>query len=177
MKGVVFTQFSEMVEGSFGLETLDKIIVKSGASGSYTAIGTYPHTEMVDLVVALSQETSTPIPDLLEAFGKYLFHAFTEMYPVFFENPKGPFDFLSNVQAYIHAEVLKIYPSAQLPTIETEQVSDAQMKVHYNSERSMSDLALGLMKGCMEHFETEAIIEKTETDETGENVVFVITKQ
>lgn len=43
MKGVVFTEFIEMVEGRFGLAMVDRIIeaAQLPSSGVYTAVGTY----------------------------------------------------------------------------------------------------------------------------------------
>jgi len=43
MKGIVFTEFLELVENKFGLEMLDAIIEASNleSEGVYTRIGTY----------------------------------------------------------------------------------------------------------------------------------------
>lgn len=79
MKGVVFTAFLEMVESQYTANMVDDIIddchLPSG--GAYTAVGTYPHEEMVDLVVALSKRSGIPIPDLLRAYGQHLFAHFS----------------------------------------------------------------------------------------------------
>ncbi len=58
MKGIVFTEFLEMVEESFGFELADRIVVDSKLpSGAvYTAVGTYSHGEMLDLIHKLSEE-------------------------------------------------------------------------------------------------------------------------
>ena len=42
MKGIVFTEFLEMVEAQFGLDTVDAIIENSDlpSRGAYTAVGT-----------------------------------------------------------------------------------------------------------------------------------------
>ena len=49
MKGIVFTEFLEMVETKFGLETVDNIIENSDlkSEGIYTSVGTYDFNEMV----------------------------------------------------------------------------------------------------------------------------------
>ena len=74
MKGVVFTEFFDMVEESFSPELAERIIDMAALpnEGAYTAVGTYDAGEMVRLVGALSQETGTPVPDLLFAFGRFL---------------------------------------------------------------------------------------------------------
>lgn len=53
MKGIVFSEFMDLVEESFGLEMIDELIEQSDlpSGGSYTAVGTYPHGEMLTLVV------------------------------------------------------------------------------------------------------------------------------
>ncbi|MEL7340130.1 MAG: heme NO-binding domain-containing protein, partial [Bacteroidota bacterium] len=52
MKGIVFTEFLEMVEDTFGFETADNIVSQAElpSGGVYTAVGTYPALEMVSLV-------------------------------------------------------------------------------------------------------------------------------
>ena len=76
MKGIVFTEFLEMVDEKFGLEVTEDLIASSktlSTGGSYTNVGTYPHGELVGMVVLLSEKTGIEIKDLLVAFGEYLF--------------------------------------------------------------------------------------------------------
>lgn len=75
-----------MVELTFGEEMVDSIISSSEleSGGVYTTVGTYNHTELVTLVVALSGETDLPVEALVEAFGNYLFGRFLELFPIFF---------------------------------------------------------------------------------------------
>ena len=174
MKGIVFTEFIEMVDNKFGLSTTEKIIEKSGVDGVYTSIGTYPHTEMVQLVVALSEETQTPIPLLLEAFGEYLFNSFTHLYPSFIEKAGDALSFLELVQSYIHQEVRKLYPNAELPEITTKRLSDTRMEMIYSSDRSMGDLAVGLVKGCFKHFKCTGNIRVINSTEDGRHVTFSV---
>ena len=52
MKGIVFTEFLDLVESKFGLAMVDKIILQSQleSNGSYTSIGTYKFSEMLQLL-------------------------------------------------------------------------------------------------------------------------------
>ena len=116
MKGIVFTEFMEMVEAKFDENMLEEVLDEAGVEGVYTSIGTYPHSEMVQLVVALSAKSGVEIPELLRAFGGYLFNSFTRLYPSFFEHVDNSLDFLEQVEGVIHVEVKKIYPSCLLYT-------------------------------------------------------------
>ena len=118
MKGVVFTEFLEMVEAKWSLEMVDQLIerAKPPSGGVYTAVGTYAPAEMVALVSALSEATDMPIPDLLKAFGGHLFGTFARNYPQFLEGRDTSFAFLESVESVIHVEVRKLYPDAELPS-------------------------------------------------------------
>ena len=78
MKGVVFTELLEMVEARFSADMVDDIIddAQLPSGGVYTSVGTYPHEEIVALVVALSQRSGLAVRDLLLAFGEHLFGRF-----------------------------------------------------------------------------------------------------
>ena len=56
MKGIIFTEFLDMVEAQFGLAVVDEIITNSKTlhQGIYTSVGTYDFNEMISLLVALS---------------------------------------------------------------------------------------------------------------------------
>ena len=174
MKGVVFTEFMDMVEEVFSDEILDEIIEKAELphGGAYTTVGTYDHQEIVRLVVALSEEINTDIPVLLEAFGKHLLGQFVKGYPSFFEEAKEVFDFLSNIDSYIHVEVLKLYPDAEVTKFYHEQHSDTHLSMYYQSSRHFEDLAVGLIKGTLEYYEAEgSSVTKEESSWQGEEAI------
>src|SRR5688500_13719002 len=86
MKGIVFTEFLEMVEHQFGPAIADRIIVESkvASNGAYTSVGTYDHGELVAMVVCLSAATGVPAEALVQAFGEHLFERFAVGFPQFF---------------------------------------------------------------------------------------------
>jgi len=179
MKGIVFTEFFEMVEQEFGYSMVDDMIENTDldSKGIYTSIGTYEHSEMVDLLGYLHKKSNIPIPDLLNAFGKYLFNTFIKNYPSFFSVVDNSFDFLESIEDHIHVEVRKLYPDAQLPSFETERIDENILKMKYISERSMSDFALGLMQKTIEHYGETIAIERENIDEKGKQVLFTLTKK
>lgn len=154
MKGVVFTEFIEMVEGRFGLAMVDRIIeaAQLPSSGVYTAVGTYDYMEMVHLVNALSAATGAPQTDLVKAFGRHLFERFSVAYPSVFAGVTSTFEFLLSIERHIHVEVRKLYPDAELPSFSYEEVSAERLVMVYHSRRPFADLAEGLIQGCIAHY-------------------------
>lgn len=151
MKGMIFTEFMEMVESAWSLDMVDKLIERAGVGGAYTAVGTYPHHEMLALVEALALETGTPAPELVRAFGNHLFGRFALAYPRFFRGVGNSLDFLSGIENIIHAEVRRLYPDANLPSFELERIPDGLVMTYYSSH-PFADLAQGLIEGCARHF-------------------------
>lgn len=83
MKGMVFTEFLEMVEGEHGLGMLDRIIRAAllPNGGAYTAVGRYDHGELLRLVTALSEATGSSVSELARQYGEHLFGRFAAGYP------------------------------------------------------------------------------------------------
>lgn len=179
MKGVVFTEFMDMAEDSFSLDTVSQMVANTDLpSGcAYTSVGTYDHLEMVALVTELSRLTGVGIPELLTKFGLYLFRQFHEGYPEFFLGVNGAFEFLMNVEGHIHVEVKKLYPEAMLPTFETQILSEDTLQMIYISKRKLADLAEGLIRGCFAHYgEAVDVFREDLSGGEGSKVRFVLTK-
>jgi hypothetical protein len=182
MKGLVFTEFNEMVINTFDEDMLDHIIddcsdtLKSG--GAYTSVGTYDVNELVELVVALSKRTNVPVPKLVYSFGNYLAVVFSTKFTSFFDKSDDLFSFLKSIHNHIHVEVKKLYPDAELPDFSYDQVTDDCIKLHYTSSRHLSNLAHGLIDGVAQHFKQSIEIKTKDnsTDELLEKVTFTITK-
>jgi hypothetical protein len=163
MKGMIFTEFLDMVETRFGLAVADRIIEASGGStgGAYTAVGTYDHREMVRMVTALAEETHIPAGDLVRTYGEHLFSYFVRNYPEMFAGLNSTFQFLEKLDGFIHVEVRKLYVDAELPKFQKETPADPnEMIMVYRSSRAFAGLAEGLMAGCTAHFGEQISIRK-----------------
>jgi hypothetical protein len=179
MKGIVFTEFLDMVDEQFGPDLTEDLIAKSDlpSGGIYTSVGTYDHAEIVELVQNLSKATNSSISDLLKFFGTYLLGRFYVLFPSFFDEKQDVMDFLESVDGYIHNEVRKLYPDATLPRISTERGENGSLILTYQSERMMGDLAEGLIAGAVEHFSNSHVCSREDQDqrESSQCVIFTLT--
>ena len=178
MKGIVFTEFLDLVEDKFGLEMVDYIITKSEleSQGIYTSIGTYSFSEMLQLLTHLSAKTGLPIDKLLLVYGEHFFSVIEKSYPGLLATYKDPIDMISSIENHIHVEVRKIYPDAELPTFTVIEKTDNKLIMDYTSSRAMHHFGLGLMNKTFAHFDSTAtiVLEKIKSD--GTEVRFVINK-
>lgn len=178
MKGIIFTEFLELVEEKFGLEMVDKIINQSQlkSEGIYTAVGTYEFSEMLQLISHLSQNTDIAVDDLLMVYAEHLFAALIKSHPNLVEHYKDPMDLLASIENHIHVEVQKIYPEAQLPTFELEERTENKMVMVYKSDKALYMLGKGLMLETFKLFKVAAKIDFEKLNDEGTEVRFFITK-
>jgi len=73
--------------------------------------------------------------------------------------------FLAGIEDIIHAEVLKLYPDAQLPRFDVEHQDEHRLVLVYRSPRHMPELALGLIEGCIDHFGQSVTVRSNPVDD------------
>lgn len=178
MKGIVFTEFLDLVEDKFGLEMVDTIIQKSDleSGGVYTSIGTYKFSEMLQLLQHLSADTGISIDDLLLVYAEHFFSVLEESYPGLLATYSDPIEMLASIEDHIHVEVRKIYPDAELPTFDVLEKTDNSIVMIYKSSRAMHHFGLGLMNKTFEHFNSTATIELEKIKDDGTEVKFIVNK-
>lgn len=179
MKGIVFTEFLEMVEEKFGIEMIDAILDESALSseGVYTAVGTYDFSEMVVLLTNLSEKTSIPIDDLLHEYGRYFFATLEQGHKDIFNYYKDAFAFLSSIETHIHVHVRKIYPDAELPYFDVKQHDESKLVLAYHSERAMANFGLGLIEKTIDYYNEPISVALEKLDDTGKKVLFTLIKE
>lgn len=178
MKGVIFTEFLEMVEDKFSPEIADKIIEASDlvTGGAYTSVGTYHHSELIEMVGHLSKESGVEVVPLVKVFGEHLFGRFVELYPEFFDEVSTCFSFLSLIENHVHVEVKKLYPDAELPTFATTQSEPQTLEMIYQSKRPLAPVAEGLILGCIAYFKEDITLEVEDLSGDNTHARFTLNK-
>tara|TARA_R110002167_G_scaffold266029_6_gene472759 strand:+ start:1336 stop:1878 length:543 start_codon:yes stop_codon:yes gene_type:complete len=174
MKGIVFTEFLEMVESNYGLETVDQIIEEAvlPSEGIYTAVGTYEFNEMIQLLHQLTGKVGVPAGDLIYTFGHYLFTGLGNAHPEVIQSYTTPLNLLYSIEDHIHIHVKKLYPEAVLPSFKILEKTDVSISMIYSSQRGLYRLAHGLIVKCFEHFNATATVTYELLKEDGTEVKF-----
>lgn len=175
MKGMVFTEFLDFVENQMGMEMVDKIVTEANleSGGCYTKAGYYPHQELIEMLIVLSKETETPIPDLVRTFGTYLFGQLIKLKPEFVANSANLFDFLDSVENIIHVDVKRVYPDAELPKLQSRRDGPDSYVLIYASNRHFADLAEGMLLGSIKHYREDINMKRQDISSAGQTVQMV----
>lgn len=155
MHGSIFTTFSEMVIEKMGMPQWNELIDKTQpeSQGIYTIGEQYEDSELVNMVVALSEKTGLPAEQLIQAFGEYLFASLYESCPTDISKIKSLREFLLVIDAVIHVEVKRLHPNAYLPKFEYEDGKDGELIMYYSSKRKLCHASIGLIYGAAKQFE------------------------
>ena len=161
MKGVVFVELLSMADQAVGEEAVDRVVARCPLSshGAYTAVGTYPASELGHLVQGFSDATGASVDALQMRFGHWMLGRFLETYPEFFKAQPDAFTMLESIENEVHVEVRKLYPDAELPTFLTERIGNDTLKMTYSSPRRLIAFCHGLIEACIAHYgETADIV-------------------
>ena len=154
MKGVIFTEFLEMVEEKFGLETVDTIISDSNleSEGAYTSIGIYNFEELESLIYHLGKYTNLDPQAIIHMYGVHYFNVLSKNYTILFDHCKNAFELISGIEQHFHVEIKKVYPDTELPQIETLENSDSKLVVEYSSKRAFHSFVSGLIEQTFDYY-------------------------
>lgn len=179
MKGILFTEFLEMVDHRYSVVMTERIIEDAvPASGAvYTAVGDYDHRELQAMIKALGVRADEPEGDICRAFGRHLFEALRHNYPQYFGDADDCFDFLEYFSGRGRKQVAAVYPGVEMPEIAVERQDDATMLVDYRSERGFADLAEGVIDAIIEHFGGHVALHRLDAGDDGRHARFCLQHQ
>ena len=160
MKGFIFTALLDFAEESFGLSFVDDLIssVKLDSGGVYVTFESYPFSELLAIALAVSEKKEIQLNDLLEAFGLFLLPVLIERHDYIIDQYKHPLDLIEGIEKHIHIEVRKLYDDAELPTFNNISRSENKLVIEYTSQKELSHLAIGLIRGTLKHFNKSGTI-------------------
>jgi hypothetical protein len=163
MKGIVFTTFNDMLEQKIGLEMWGDLLgsVQPESGGAYTSAADFSDQELLDIAAKLSNKADTPVIDLVNGFGQYLFHVLAFKLSVFTNEMPNLMEFLKSIDDVIRKEVRKPYQNSNLPSIDKEQPKENSLTLPYHPTRKLCHLAECLINGATEHYETNVKASET----------------
>ena len=154
MLGMLFTEALDFIEAQVGPVVLEEIVEKADlrSDAAYTAVGDYPHEDLIRIIQATAAVTRLPAEELMRAFGSHIFaglvdgHAHARALA-----QKGMRPFLFGVQQEIHDALAPLYQAAKPPVVLAEE-SNGTLVIRYNSHRPFAAVAHGLLEGCCAYF-------------------------
>jgi hypothetical protein len=143
---------------------VDRVLThcKTETGGAYTSVGTYNASELFDMVMELSRATAEHPSVLVKAFGAHLFRHFSVAHAASLAHVSTTEQLLASVDQRIHVEVRKLFPDAELPSIQFRELGDGTSEVEYRSTRPLADLAEGLIAEAIRYYQDPIRFDRTD---------------
>lgn len=168
MKGVIFVELINMAEDAFGEDAVDTVLEQADLAndGAFTAVGNYPCSELVKIVVAFSEHSGLSPEVLQRKFGFWIMDFFVKHYPQFFADKTSAFGLLEAVDRQIHVEVKKLYPDAELPKFDTKRLEEDHLEMVYISKNPLEAFCHGMIEAALERFEETGEVARAPSAQT-----------
>ncbi len=169
MQGSIYTAFSDMIIEKMGMEQWNELLEKTApeSKGYYTSGDQYADSELINMVVLLSEKTGVSVENLVETFGQYLFSSLYKRSPADVSSISTLREFLLAIDGVIHVEVKRVHPQAYLPKFEYEDGENNALIMYYSSKRKLCHASIGLIRGAAEHFNQDIEIDHPECMHNG----------
>ncbi|MDF3078737.1 MAG: hypothetical protein K0S09_2626 [Sphingobacteriaceae bacterium] len=169
--GSIFFLLKKYVNAEFAAGTWDNLIKLSGAVGEYELTYNYSLQEIGSIVAAASQLTGISHYNIQERFGEYLVPDLFKLYASYLRPEWKTFEVLMHTENVMHGAVRKLNSAANPPVLYVSKVNEKLLIIDYYSQRRMSALAVGIIKGIAKYFgESERINIKPMSDPDAERV-------
>ena len=152
MKGIIFNLIEEVISQDYGADAWDDLLEGTPVSGTYSAVATYPDSELGAIVDSAAAMTGLTPGQLLRYMGRRSLPLMAARYPELFTMHTGARTFLLSLNEVIHPEVRKLYEGAQPPHFGFQEQSDGTLVMEYHSHRALCSLAEGLVMGAADQF-------------------------
>ena len=154
MKGVVFRGLESLVIEKCGMNAWDELLRKNAPNERvYISPASYPDEEMFALLNDVSIKLNMAMPDVLKAFGKYLFSYLAAKHPAIISDFNSFSNLIVSIDKVIHVEVAKLYHEPNLPKINAVRVDKGLILMDYYSKRKLCMCAEGLIYGAAFYFD------------------------
>ena len=175
MKGILFCEFIEFLEGKIGDDQAQSIIddCKLKSEGAYARVGQYDYQELIQLLTQAATITNIDAGTLLHDFADHLFGVFKRDYGTFFETADNAADMLKQIDDHIHVEVKKLYPDAELPKFSFTEANKT-LTLNYQSPRPLAGVAHALVSACIKHFDSQSTLTDYNIADDQKSAVFTI---
>ena len=153
MKGIIFRGLEALVIEKCGMAAWDELLEKNAPDGRvYISAQSYPDEEIIGLAQDVATALSMTMPEVLKAFGEYLFGHLNRSHPTVAKGFNSFAGLIMGIDKVIHVEVAKLYHEPNLPEIESKLIEDGFILMHYRSKRQLCMCAEGLIYGAASHY-------------------------
>ncbi|MDJ0367084.1 heme NO-binding domain-containing protein [Hymenobacter sp. H14-R3] len=172
MHGTIFTLLKRYVQTQYDHSTWLKLVEAANLeSGDFSHKEVYPDEHIYALIGQAATKIGISAGELHEKFGEYLVPDLMYMYQKYINPDWRTLEMLENTEHSLHNQVRREHPENSPPVLQVKRLNDNEVMINYVSQRRMSGLAIGIVRGLAAYYdEADRIDVMPTTSEDGERV-------
>lgn len=163
MHGIIFKELQRYVSKSFGLPAWYGLLTGAALDQQlYLPTQNYPDAQLTALLNGVANLRGQPVPDTLEDFGTFLVPNLLQVYGSMIQPRWRTLDLLEHTEHTMHRVVRHASYAATPPRLLCTRTGPGEVVVHYYSERNLSSLGVGIIRGLARYYGENVRITKNQ---------------
>jgi predicted hydrocarbon binding protein len=167
--GILYKALKEFVVDQYGRDTWSDVRSEAGVGSKlYLPVNTYEDEELLDLVEATAAVTDRDTTDLLEPFGENIAAHLLDAYGNLVDDDWTALDLVEHTEEHIHTVLRTHNPKLMPPELKCQREEKDRVIVHYQSERNLCRVAIGIVLGVATHYGEEISVSEHKCTRNGD---------
>lgn len=172
MHGSILTMLKRYVQTQYDHSTWVQLVERSGLTNvEFDHKTVYPDEHIYALLGHAAAHSGVSVGEVHEKFGEYLVPDLMYMYQKLLQPGWKTLDMIEHTESIMHRQVRLDHAKNTPPVLAVTRLGPDELLIDYVSERRMSGLAVGIVRGLATYFdEADRIDVLPTTAEEGERV-------
>lgn len=176
MHGIILKTLQDFVVDTYGEEAWFAVQEAADVEEKvYVPVTVYPDGDVYELVRTAGELTETNPRTILTEYGRWVVPPLLSTYDLHIDDDWTALELIANIQRFHTSLRTRDLSTFTTPRVKSEWLDRNRVRITYDSDRKLCDVARGAIEGVADHYEAD--LQYTETScmhEGDENCQFVI---
>ncbi|SDJ41300.1 heme NO-binding domain-containing protein [Natronorubrum texcoconense] len=126
----------------------------------YVPVTVYPDGDVYEIVRTAGELTDQSPRTVLSQYGKWVVPALLETYDLHIDDEWSGLELIANIQQFHTSLRTRDMTTLTTPRIRSERIGDHHVRITYDSDRKLCDVARGAIQGVAAQFDEELVAEE-----------------
>ncbi|MFA9426125.1 heme NO-binding domain-containing protein [Natronorubrum sp. A-ect3] len=161
MHGIILKTLQAFVVDTYGEDAWLSIQREADLEEKvYVPVTVYPDRDVYELVHTAGELTDQSPRTILAQYGKWVVPSLLETYDLHIDDEWDGLELIANIQQFHTSLRTRDLTTLTTPRIRSERIDENQVKITYDSDRKLCDIARGAIEGVADHFDENLVYEE-----------------
>ncbi|ELY51325.1 heme NO-binding domain-containing protein [Natronorubrum bangense] len=161
MHGIILKTLQSFVVDTYGEDAWLSIQREADLEEKvYVPVTVYPDRDVYELVHTAGELTDQSPRTILAQYGKWVVPPLLETYDLHIDDEWDGLELIANIQQFHTSLRTRDLTTLTTPRIRSERIDENRVKITYDSDRKLCDIARGAIEGVADHFDENLVYEE-----------------